>query len=103
VDAGRAEGWLEKLEEGRVLMEGWPKFNVRLTDGALVVRFESTNSDSIKQVVQRLRDMALVEGRHFTVEMPEGGGKGYVSILKEGLVRAARLSVRGELHKAEGL
>jgi len=96
VDAGRAEGWLEKLEEGRVLMEGWPKFNVRLTDGALVVRFESTNSDSIKQVVQRLRDMALVEGRHFTVEMPEGGGKGYVSILKEGLVRAARLSVRGE-------
>ena len=34
VDAGKAEGWLEKLERGRVLMEGWPKYNVQLTEDA---------------------------------------------------------------------
>jgi hypothetical protein len=30
IDAGKAERWLEKLERGRVLMEGWPKYLVRL-------------------------------------------------------------------------
>ena len=40
--------------------------------------------------------MGLEEGRHFTVKMPEGGREGYVSILKEGLARAAWLSVRGK-------
>jgi hypothetical protein len=40
--------------------------------------------------------MGLEEGRHFTARMPEGGGRGYVSILKEGLARAAWLSVRGK-------
>jgi hypothetical protein len=40
--------------------------------------------------------MGLEEGRHFTVRMPEGGREGYVSILKEGLARAAWLSVRGK-------
>ena len=34
-------GWLKKLERGRVLKEGWPKYEVRLTKGALVVRFSS--------------------------------------------------------------
>ncbi len=97
VDAGKAEGWLEKLEKGRVLMEGWPKYEVRLSgSGALVIRFESTNPDSIKQVARRLRDMGLEEGVHFTVKMPEGGEAGYVSILRKGLAYAARLSVRGE-------
>jgi hypothetical protein len=28
VEAGKAEGWLEKLEEGLTLMEGWPKYKV---------------------------------------------------------------------------
>jgi len=94
----KAEHWLEKLEKGRVLMEGWPKYKVRLThSGALVVIYRSTSPDSIKQEAQRLRDMGLVEGVHFTVKMPEGGEKaGYVSILREGLARAARLSVRGK-------
>jgi hypothetical protein len=31
----------------------------------------------------------LEEGRHFAVKMPAGGGKGHVSILKEGLAYAA--------------
>jgi hypothetical protein len=95
VDAGKAEGWLEKLEKGLTLMEGWPKYEVGLIEGALVVRFASTNPNSIQREVQRLRDMGLEEGRHFAVKMPEGGKKGYLSILREGLERAAWLSVYG--------
>jgi len=97
VDAGKAEGWLKKLEEGRVLMEGWPKYLVRLSSsGALEVKYQSTNPDSIKQEMQRFREMGLEEGVHFAVKMPEGDSYGYVSILKEGLTRAAFLSVYGK-------
>ncbi len=97
VNTNTAERWLEKLEEGRVLKEGWPEYDMQLTrSGALVVRFSSTDRNSIEREAQRLRDMGLEEGVHFTVKMPEGGKAGYVSILKEGLARAARLSVRGE-------
>jgi hypothetical protein len=93
----KAEHWLEKLEKGRILMEGWPKYHVRLTrGGALEVRFGSTNLDSIEREAQRLEKMGLKEGKHFTVKKPEGGKAGYVSILKEGLAYAARLSVYGE-------
>ena len=96
VDASKAERWLEKMERGRVLMEGWPKYGVQLTDsGALVIRFASPNTDSIAREVQRLMEMGLEEGKHFTVKMPEGGKKGYVRILKEGLAYAAWLSVYG--------
>jgi len=50
VDAGKAEGWLEKLERGRVLMEGWPKYEVGLTSsGSLEVRFSSLNPDNIER------------------------------------------------------
>ncbi len=45
--------------------------------------------------------MGLVEGEHFTVKMPEGGGKGYVSLLKEGLEYAAWLSVHGSGRQRE--
>jgi hypothetical protein len=72
VDAGRAERWLKKLEEGRVLKEGWPRYSVGLAKGALMVRFNSTDPDSIEREAQRLREMGLEEGRHFTVKMPEG-------------------------------
>jgi hypothetical protein len=96
VDAGKAERWLEKLEEGRVLMEGWPKYEVGLTDGALVVRYISTNPSNIEREAQRLREMGLKEGKHFSVKMPEEGRYGYVYIRREGLERAARLSVNGE-------
>jgi Fe2+ transport system protein FeoA len=96
VDAGTAERWLKKLKEGRVLREGWPKYEVGLVEGALVVRFASPNPGSIERQAQRLRDMGLVEGVHFTVKMPEGDRDGYVYIRREGLAYAARLSVRGE-------
>ncbi len=92
-----AERWLKKLEKGRVLMEGWPKYYVGLSSsGALVVRFESTNPDNIAREAQRLENMGLVKGKHFTVKMPEGGEAGYVSILRKGLAYAAWLSVYGE-------
>jgi hypothetical protein len=96
VDAGRAERWLDKLESGLTLREGWPKYYVGLArSGALEVRYETTNSGNIEREAKRLEAMGLEEGRHFTVKKPEGGGEGYVSILKEGLAHAAWLSVHG--------
>ncbi len=95
VDADKAERWLEKLERGRVLKERWPKYEVGLVEGALRVRYRSINSDGIEREAQRLREMGLEEGKHFTVKKPEGGGRGYVRILREGLERAAWLSVHG--------
>ncbi len=91
----KAERWLEKLEEGRVLMDGWPKYYVGLIDGALVVRFSSTDPDSIEREAQRLEKMGLKRGVHFSVKT-EGEKMDYVSILREGLAYAAWLSVRGE-------
>jgi hypothetical protein len=96
VDARKVEGWLEKLEGGVTLKEGWPRYHVGLVrSGALDVRFVSTNPDSIKQETQRLREMGLEESKHFSVKMPEEDRYGYISILKEGLERAAWLSVHG--------
>jgi len=97
VDAGKAERWLEKLEKGRVLMEGWPEYHVGLTrSSALRIKFGSPNPDSIEREMQRLRQMSLEEGKHFTAKMPEEGRDGYVYIRRKGLERAARLSVRGK-------
>ncbi|MFP3212882.1 MAG: PaRep2b protein [Thermoproteus sp.] len=95
VNSETADRWLDKLESGRVLKEGWPKYYVRLVEGTLEVRYASTDPEGIEREAQRLRAMGLVEGRHFTVKMPEGGGEGYVRILKDGLMRAAWLSVHG--------
>jgi len=61
-----------------------------------VVRFSSPNPKGIEQEAQRLRKMGLEEGRHFSVKMPEGDEKGYVYIRREGLERAAWLSVYGK-------
>jgi tetratricopeptide (TPR) repeat protein len=96
VDAGKADGWLEKLEKGRVLREGWPKYHVGLAEGALVVRYKTTNPDNIEREKLRLKEMGLKEGKHFSVKMPEEGRYGYVSILREGLAYVTWLSVHGE-------
>jgi len=95
IDAGKAERWLKKLERGLTLMEGWPRYEVGLVKETLVVRYRSTNPDSIKQEAQRLREMGLVEGYHFTVET-EGDSYGCVYIRREGLAYAAWLSVHGK-------
>jgi hypothetical protein len=92
----KAGQWLNKLESGRVSKEGWPKYHVgHARSGALVVRFVSTDPDNVMRETHRLRDIGLVEGRHFSVEMPGEGREGYVYIRREGLERAARLSVHG--------
>jgi hypothetical protein len=101
VNAGKAEHWLKELERGRVLMEGWPKYKVRLVKSTLEVMFGSTNPYSIAREAQRLRDMGLEEGVHFTVKMPEDGGVGYVYIRRKGLERAAWLSVYGSGRQRE--
>jgi hypothetical protein len=95
IDAEKAERWLEKLEKGLTLKEGWPKYEVGLTKGALVIRFGSTNPDSIEHERQRLKKMGLIEGKHFTVKIPKDGKKGYVYIRREGLEHTAWLSVHG--------
>jgi hypothetical protein len=77
-------------------MEGWPKYYVGLYKGALEVKYQSTSPDSIKQVARWLREVGLVEGRHFLLKMPEGNSHGYVYIRREGLERAAWLSLHGE-------
>ena len=84
------------ISDSGVLKEGWPKYKVRLVKGGLEVRFGSTNRKSIEREWQRLKDMGLEEGKHFTVKMPKGNKKGYVYILREGLAHAAWLSVYGE-------
>ena len=74
---------------------------MRLDKGALVVRYRSTNPNSIEHEKQRLENMGLEEGKHFTVKMPEGEKAGYVNILKEGLEHAAWLSVYGSKAQRE--
>jgi len=102
VDEKNAGDWLKKLERGRVLKEGWPRYEMEpARSGALRVRFGSPNPDSIVREVKRLREMGLEEGVHFSVKMPEGGGKGYVSILREGLAYAAWLSEHGSGRQRE--
>jgi hypothetical protein len=101
VETRRAEGWLEKLEGGVTLKEGWPRYKVRLVKGALVVSFGSTNPSNVEREAQRLREMGLMEGKHFTVKMPEERREGYVLILREGLERAAWLSEYGSGRQRE--
>ncbi len=84
-----------------MLREGWPKYNVELVEGALVVRFTSTAPDGIEREAQRFRKMGLVEDKHFTVKMPEGDHDGYVYVRREGLKRAAWLSVYGSGRQRE--
>jgi hypothetical protein len=78
-----------------VLREGWPKYHVGLIEGAAVIKYHSTNPDSIRQEARRLREMGLEEGVHFTVKMPEEGRYGYVYIRRKGLEHAVWLSVYG--------
>jgi hypothetical protein len=70
-------------------------------EGALEVRFGSTNPDSIEREVQRLENLGLDKDWHFTVKWPEKDSNGYVLILKEGLAYAAWLSVHGSGRQRE--
>jgi len=102
VNASKAEGWLKKLEKGLTLEEGWPMYSIQLTKGGLMVRFSSTNSGNIEQVAQRLWEMGLEEGKHFSVKKPEKDGEeGYVYIRRKGLEHAAWLSEHGSKTQRE--
>jgi len=95
VNKEKAERWLRKLERGRALKEGWPKYGLGLARGALEVRYQTTNASNVEREVERLRAMGLTEGKHFSAKTPEGGKRGYVSILKGGLgVRRPAFSPR---------
>jgi hypothetical protein len=97
VDEKKAKRWLEELKKGRVSAEGRPGYLIRLDHhGTLVVKYQSTKPDRIEREAQQLENIGLTRGVHFTVKMPEGGGRGYVWIRKEGLAYAAWLSVHGE-------
>jgi len=75
--------------------EEWPKYHVGLIYGVPVVRFNSTNPESIEREAKRLWEVGLEVRRHFALKLPEGGRAGYVYILKEGLARTAWLSING--------
>jgi len=53
-----ADRWLEKLRSGITLREGWPKYHVGLNEGALEVRYMSTNPEGIEREAKRLRAWA---------------------------------------------
>jgi hypothetical protein len=93
VDEKKAKRWLKKLEGGVVAWEG-KKFEVRLVKGALVVSFRSTSRKSVEEVAREFKAMGLVEGVHFAVRW--SGGRGYVSLLAEGMRRLAWVSIHGE-------
>ena len=96
VDEKKAKRWLEELKKGRVSAEGRPGYLIRLDHhGTLVVKYQSTKPDRIEREAQRLENMGLTRGVHFTVKIPEGGGRGYVWIRREGLAYAAWLSEYG--------
>jgi hypothetical protein len=101
MDEKKAEFWLKKLERGRTVREGLPKYLVRLDKGALEVTFGSPNPNSITRETQRLKEMGLVEDWHFTVKMPEEDRNGYLYIPREGLAYAAWLSVKGSEKQRE--
>jgi hypothetical protein len=97
VDEKKAKRWLEELKKGRVPAEGRPGYLIRLDHhGTLVVKYQSTKPDRIERKAQQLENMGLTKGVHFTVKLPEGGGRGYVWIRKEGLAYATWLSVYGK-------
>jgi cobalamin biosynthesis protein CobD/CbiB len=51
VDAARAKCWLRKLEEGRTLREGWPKY---ARGGALAVSLGTTSPNNVvREACQR--------------------------------------------------
>ncbi len=93
VDEKKARRWLEKLGRGVVAWEG-KKFEMRLVEGALVVRFSSTSRKSVEDVVREFKAMGLEEDVHFAVRW--SGERGRVYLLAEGVRRLKWVSTYGE-------
>jgi hypothetical protein len=94
IDEGRARRWIEKFERGISTWRGY-KFGVRLSEGALVVVFHSTNPEKIVQLKQALESLGLLEGEHFTVTWPEEGKTGFTYLKREGIVELAYIAIYG--------
>ena len=94
IDEGRARRWIEKFERGISTWRGY-KFGVRLSEGALVVVFHSTNPEKIVQLKQELESLGLLEGEHFTVTWPEEGKTGFTYLKREGIVELAYIAIYG--------
>ncbi len=77
----------------------WPGYRVQVKpNGALEVRYTSVDSSRIVLEAKRLREIGLMEGRHFTVNTSRNG-KMYIR--RAGLIRIAWLSARGSGRQQE--
>jgi hypothetical protein len=61
----------------------------------------SKHPEVLEREAQLLREMGLVEGKHFVVKMPEDGRAGCLRILARGLAYAAWLSAHGSGRQRE--
>jgi hypothetical protein len=83
IDAKRAQRrWVAKIEHVRTYVGQKPAIY-------------SKHPEVLEREAQRLREMGLAEGRHFTLKMPEDGGVGRLRILAKGLAYIAWLSIHG--------
>ena len=89
IDAKKAQRWVAKMGCVRTYSVG----------GKLAVY--SKHPEVLECETQRLREMGLVEGRHFTLKMPEDGEVGRLRILAKGLAYIAWLSIHGSGRQQE--
>jgi hypothetical protein len=89
IDAKRAQRWVAKMGCVRTYSVG-EKLAVY-----------SKHPEVLECGAQRLREMGLVEGRHFTLKMPEDGAVGCLRILAKGLAYIAWLSIHGSGRQRE--
>ena len=89
IDAKRAQRWVAKIERMHIYSVG-EKLTVY-----------SKHPEVLEREAQRLREMGLVEGWHFTLKMPEDGAVGRLRILAKGLAYIAWLSIHGSGRQRE--
>ena len=89
IDAKRARRWVAKIERMRTYSVGEK------------LAIYSKHPEVLEREAQRLREMGLVEGRHFTLKMPEDGAVGRLRILAKGLAYIAWLSIHGSGRQRE--
>jgi hypothetical protein len=94
IDEEKARLWIEKFNTGVSTWRGY-KFGIRLSKGALQVKFRSTNPENVRKLKQELESLGLREGEHFTVKWPEDEKIGYISIATEGITRLAYIAKHG--------
>jgi len=89
IDAKKAQRWIAKIECVHTYSVG-----EKLT-------IYSKHPEVLEREAQRLREMGLVEGLHFTVKMPDDRTVGRLRILAKGLAYIAWLSIHGSGRQRE--